>query len=599
MPSLVRRCAPFLLLLTACGAGGGGPAPIGVVDLGVVASTQPTVVSRSFANPFGVSASAALLDGTGGFGVQAGALPASVGAASALDVPVVFTPAGPGAFTGSVSVRFTSGASTRDVTESYRVSAENPLVRTVPTSLDFGTVAPATSVTRTTRIYNDSAISPVYFRNLQSPSPELTLGSPSLPFTIAPGAFADVTFRLQSVAGSAVSGVARLGLGDVGGPVDLAVAANLLVQEIVTDLGFVPFGAANTTAALQFTVPPDAVSFQIEAVGDSSEPLGLGSLTGPGGKVYENAASTGDYVWDYSTEVFTAQVPNTDRPTVQLVPGGGLYTFSIRRAWGTSSGANVRVIVERRPGATNPTGVLDLNVWLTQALPVSAASAASDARLQAVLTGIGTILAGQGITLGDIDYYDVTDPLLDSVTEGEFPSLLRLTTAAAESRLNLFFVTEAIGGNVVGVAGMIGGPKRNGTGASGVMSVYQGFSINIISLVAAHEIGHYLGLWHTVESTGQHDFIDDTLQCPSNGTNTACPVVGGGYLMHWQAVGGTTISNGQGSVIRGHPHLAPAGSGSSKLRAPPQPLVIDPLELATLPAAWCGTCSRCQARSKR
>ena len=150
----------------------------------------------------------------------------------------------------------------------------------------------------------------------------------------------------------------------------------------------------------------------------------------------------------------------------------------------------------------------------------------------------------------------------------------------------------ALGGGVVGVSAMIGGPKQNGTPSSGVMSVYGGFTTNTIGLIAAHELGHFLGLWHTVEQTGDHDFIDDTANCPASGTNTACTVSGGGLLMHWQAVGGTDITDGQGLVIRGHPHMDPGAGGSTKLRTLLAPMLES--ELPLLPSEWCGTCRQCR-----
>jgi hypothetical protein len=599
--TLVRRCAPLLLLLAACGGGGGAAllAPTGPVDLGTVSRTVPTVTTRSFANPFGTQASVALASADGGFGVQGGVLPGVVGPAGAIQVPVVFTPSGPGLATGTVTLRFTSGTSTRDQSETYQVLVESLTLTSSPADLAFGDVAQGTSKQVTTRISNPSSLSPVTYGTVQIGPSELTLLSPTLPVTIVPGGFADLTWRLTSAAGGPVTGLARLGVGAVGGPLDLPVSANLAPQEVVVDLGTVTLGANQTTGVLQFTMPSDGAAFMIEAVGGQNDGYGLASLTGPGGKVYENTDSTGSYIWSSNQEVFTAQVPNTDRPDVQLVSGGGVYTFQIRRYWGLSSTLRVRVLIERRPGGTIPTSRLDLNVWLTQGLPVDAATAEADTRLQTVLGGVGTILAAQGVTLGDVDYYDVADPLFDQVSEGEFPSLLRITSAATETRLNLFFVEEAIGGNVVGVAGMIGGPKANGTGASGVMSVYEGFSTSIISLVAAHEIGHYLGLWHTVEAAGSHDFIDDTLECPANGAGGPCTVGGGGYLMHWQAVGGTTISAGQGTVIRGHPSMAPPATTSTKRLAAPAQLSFDTGELLSLPSDWCATCARCRAQARK
>ena len=62
---------------------------------------------------------------------------------------------------------------------------------------------------------------------------------------------------------------------------------------------------------------------------------------------------------------------------MQLVPGGGTYTFRIRRMSGSSGSVAVRAIIERRAPGTETQGALDLNVWLADGLPVNAAGAAA------------------------------------------------------------------------------------------------------------------------------------------------------------------------------------------------------------------------------
>lgn len=579
-----------------CGGGGGGPGvvPPAVVDLGTVSATRLTVASRTFRNPLGVAATATEPAPAGAFRIDPGSLPVLVAAGASVTLPLIFTPAAPGLEEGDVTLLFTGGTQTAATGESYQATVETLTFSAAPTVLDFEIVMPGAVRDLTTRLSNTSTLSPVTISAFTSPSAEVTILSPSLPFTVQPGAQVDVSVRFTPAAGLELDGLLRLGPGDAGGPLDVAVRANAELREVTTDFGSVAF-VSGDTAELQVEVAADAISLSLEALGGPNDVLGLASLTGPGAKVYENTSSTGAFIWSPGQEAFTAQVPNTDRTDVQLVPGGGLYKFRIRRLSGAATSCAVRAIVESRPGGANVDGVLDLNVWLAQGLVVNAAGAPTETRLQAVLTSLDGILAAQGITLGDIDYYDVNDATYDFVTEAEFGGLLALTSAAGLERLNLFFVQEALGGGVVGVAGTIGGPRVNGTTVSGVMSVYDGFSTGTIGLVAAHEIGHFLGLYHTVEQTGGHDFVDDTAECLSSGTNTACPTAGGGYLMHWQALGGTTITAGQGGVIRGHPLVEPTPAATSKPSSPVAQKAAglkahELFELWGLADHWCGTC---------
>ena len=588
----VGSLALFLAAHPGCGGGGGGGPGVtapAVVDLGAVSATLVTVTSRTFRNPLGVPAMATEPAAAGPFRIDPGSLPVLVAAGGSVTLPLLFSPGAPGLQEGDVTLRFTAGTQSAAASESYRATVETLSFSAAPNQLDFEIVMPRTSRDLTTRLSNASALSPVTISAFTAPSAEVALVSPSLPFTVLPGAQVDVSVRFTAAAGDALDGVLRLGPGDAGGPLDLTLLANQELREVITDFGSVAFSGGDT-AELQVVVSADAISLSLEALGGTSDVLGLAALTGPGAKVYENTSSTGAYIWSPGQEAFTAQVPNTDRTDVQLVPGGGTYKFRIRRLSGSATSCAVRAIVERRPGGLNVDGVLDLNVWLAQGLTVDAAGAPTETRLQAVLTSLDGILAAQGVRLGDIDYYDVNDATYDFVTNAEFGGLLALTSSASVERLNLFFVQEALGGGVVGVAGTIGGPRINGTTVSGVMSVYDGFGTSTIGLVAAHEIGHFLGLYHTVEQTGGHDFMDDTAQCLASGTNTACPTAGGGYLMHWQALGGTTITGGQGVVIRGHPLLDATPSATPKPRHSQALKQSDLFELWSFDEHWCGTC---------
>lgn len=606
-PSFPRWPAGIALaLLAACGGGGGGEAPAvpPVVSMGVVSATLPTHAVVTIENPWNRDATATAGASTGPFSLGAGAVPVTVPGRGSVDLDVVFIPAGPGDAAGTVVVHLEDArGDVHDVPVAASATAE-PVVLTVTTPvLAFGEVLSGDARIVDLLVRNDSALSPAPLSIVAFPAGGWTLLGPALPRTVAPGATETFPVRYQPSGVGDFGGTMTLGADyDPSGPLSAVLAATT-GGRVVTDYGTQTLDTNRRTPVLTVDVPADAISLSLEGEMGTGDAVGLAELTGPGGKVYENTSSTGAFIWIPGDEVGSPTVPNTDRSDVQLVPGGGTYSFRLFRWSGTGATMKVRAIVERRPGPNATIGVLDLDVWLANAITPKAATASTDVYLQQVLDAMDTILSQAGVRLGDVRYHDVTDAKYDDVTDSEFPPMLRLTASVADPRLNLFFVRTALGGGVLGVSATIAGPLRNGTGLSGIMSLYGGgYSASLLGLVAAHEIGHYLGLYHTAESDGSHDFVDDTAECPASGTSAACPTAGGGYLMHWQAVGGTTISPGQAHVIVGHPCVGPDVPPVATLRAltvSRKALLDAALFGASAPEDWCATCARCRSKQPR
>ena len=584
-------------LLVACGGGGGGaPAPTPPTqlekDLGTIPATSPTFFDLEVTSSFS-SAGTVTLEGVGTpLVLGPAALPQPIGAGATIQVPMAFVPSGEGAAEGEVSVRISAGGS--EEVQVTRVTANAiGATLTVPTGpIDFGDVLPGSFANRTVLVQNPSFLSPVSVTNVASSHPGFSVVS-NLPLQVAAGGSASLVLRYNGSAPGTPTTTFTVTSNALNSPHTIQGLGTTGGQDII-DLGTQTFDGNGDTAAMTFDVPADAISFMVEATVPGSSQVGLRRLTGPGGKVYENDQLTGAYIWTPNSPVFTAQVPNTDRTDVQLVPGGGTYTLRLLRWSGGAASTAVKVIVQRRPRTgTDIVATLDLNVFLANVITPTAATASGDATLQTVLTTVDNILQQQGIRLGDIDYYDVTNSAYDDVTQSEFGPMLATSSVASERRLNLFFVRTALGGGVLGVAATIGGPSVNGTELSGVMSLYDPNQANLVGLVAAHEIGHFIGLAHTAESAqngGGHDDITDTLECPSTGTNSVCTIAGGGYLMHWQAVGGTTITNGQGLVIRGHPLMGPRLLGGGPLFGKPF-LPAPEIDVGDdVSPDWCGTC---------
>lgn len=265
-------------------------------------------------------------------------------------------------------------------------------------------------------------------------------------------------------------------------------------------------------------------------------------------------------------------------------------------------------------------GTLDVGIYLVNA-PSGLTAAAAAAAAQSPATELGrmvqtlqSIYQKANICLGTVTFYDVpawaqnryatsidadrTEPC--SVLDQMFANL-----SQPGNTLNFFFVasitSSSQGGTMtVGIDGTIPGPSTVGgtvhsgaavssadlgvgTGPSGCGSAIDftprgGCGADRVAYIVAHEGGHALGLYHTVESLGDaFDPLSDTPQCPcasckpssaTCGTDpktsyqlsvrdcTASAACGSGdNLMFWQLGTGSQgmLSPQQQQVMRGNP----------------------------------------------
>jgi len=592
----MRWSIAVVLLAAACGGGGGGSLPPieQIVEMGLVRPDAPTQLTIILENPFDEKATAEedTEAGLGGpFSLPPTVLPRELGPKGDTFLPVVFTPPAPGTYDGQLTVRFRSeGGRTQDVNLELSAETETPVFTVVTTAISFPELYVGESSTRIVRVRNESFVTPIVI-DMPGTLPGDFTGGLVAPTELTPGAILDIPITYQPQAPGTYDFQLEIEHPLAGSPYRVRVTAQCTtwIPEQVIDFGTVPLSGGQT-GWLEFEMPPDGISFSIEAIGPSTAQPGLLGLEGPGGKIYENATSTGAFVWMPGFEgVFCSTLPNSDRSDVQLVPGGGTYRFRLFMFIGSASSLDVRVIVESRPSGIVSSGELPLNVFLAPGLNIT--DPEGDQRLQDILARADEIFAQSGLSLGDIDYYQLTDATYNDVTEFEFPLLLQESAVATERRVNLFFVQTAFGGGTLGVAGSLPGPAANGTRVSGVMADFDYSSAAAAGHIAAHEIGHYLGLFHTTESDGSHDIIDDTVECPASGTSSACPTVGNDYLMHWQYFSSTlpVITAGQTRVILGHPLLEPpsptTGLTALALRRTPGPVLVD------LPPGYCATCA--------
>lgn len=227
---------------------------------------------------------------------------------------------------------------------------------------------------------------------------------------------------------------------------------------------------------------------------------------------------------------------------------------------------------------------LDLNVFYVGALDWHPQGTRGPELLADALDVVDEILGQADIAIGDVRQIDVPGELPErgtTVPEGdwqgfavlhvrlgvyiELPALLRLSAGANNSAINLFFLRDidplAGDGEPEAEAGGIPGPLgMHGTAGSGIAIATDMMDGDPYRLgrTLAHEIAHYLGLFHTSEADGSvYDALADTPECRTDRDKAGdgldaddCTDAGADNLMFWARTDGTKLTADQIAVLK-------------------------------------------------
>lgn len=339
------------------------------------------------------------------------------------------------------------------------------------------------------------------------------------------------------------------------------------------------------SSEIVFALPLDAVSFTLMArpTTETSDTLAFFELKDPTRATLFDLPMIYDYVdqperWfpDGNGGMISMLVPNSTPDRVNI--RNGRYTTHLTVLRESTDAIDVEVFarVKRAPSGTVAAGTLDLNIYCVTP-ELGAASAGSDGRLQDALVELRRIYATVGITIGDIQYWDVTSTqrsiysVIDTAdaADSELDQMFEISAGQTNNALNVFLVDriDAMSGResgiTLGIAGGIPGAGYvHGTNHSGVAVSFSSELFGTdsegsirIAQTMAHEIGHYLGLFHNSEAGRACDVGEaPTMADP------CAPFAGGDVLadtthadmtnlMYWSAMDGTSLSAGQSFVM--------------------------------------------------
>ncbi|MEM1348551.1 MAG: M12 family metallo-peptidase [Myxococcota bacterium] len=345
-------------------------------------------------------------------------------------------------------------------------------------------------------------------------------------------------------------------------------------EPLTEDLDAYPFdfncaAPESSRVEIAYTIADDTTSYMfapVAADGRRVAPRGIdlpsgGRIDLRGPNSFQLAPSQ---IYGYTNPTIVPATPNF---TSQLEAGAHTYDLD------TDSGDLCSYLLEE----STPGGTIDINLYFVGVPGIDASSAPTNASIQAVLGKFDEIYQAANVQIGTVRYFDADEDttMRYSVIRSQ-QDIQRLVATSARPgdtlddvvSINAFFTQRIALGGAIGVSSGLPGPAGlHGTPGSGVVftsqflgrSFQQGDGRTVdgndyTGIVFAHEVGHYIGLFHTTEQ-GQRSFdpLDDTTQCPL-GTSfpNACPDLNN-LMFPLAGIDHTEVTPNQSFVIQVNP----------------------------------------------
>jgi hypothetical protein len=369
---------------------------------------------------------------------------------------------------------------------------------------------------------------------------------------------------------------------------------NLRADESWLDLGAVYLpGGLGPAPVKAFTLPMlnmGVVLVARDVGGGNSAYVWAESLTGPDGTKFLTPGA-----WDLSAN---RAWPSLGRATAligmapQVVPSPGVWKFSFTRSVQMplqySGSATPGWLYLGMIGRTALAGMeplkLDVDIFVVGNTAGGAAKLSVSPQWKAIAGQVNAIWGPAKIQLGKVSFFDVSGDdgqkylYVDDVSSaGAANEMAGLFETVGKLRPTSTAVAVAVVSGIydmgqpvaLGLSHLAGVPGMAGARSSGlVISIDpqqwtkdqsapagQSIAATVWGTTLAHELGHFMGLWHTDEFDGAlTDPIDDTPGCTISAsvlTPALCPQQAQN-LMFWSPAA-ANLSKGQVTVTRRHP----------------------------------------------
>ncbi len=323
---------------------------------------------------------------------------------------------------------------------------------------------------------------------------------------------------------------------------------------------------ANREVTLEYDIAPDTVAYMVTPISREGRRLTPTMIQTPAGQTIDLQRENG--FQSVPSEFFVSMNPTIIPATAQYAHHleSGRHSYQLQ----TDSKEVCHYLLEEKTLGT----VMDLEIYLVGVTDINAASAPEDPNMGSVIAHFEEIFLQAGVRVGKVNFHDIDGPDRNRYSiirsERDVMNLVALSKTPTDPlSMNIFFVKQfafADGGGAIGISMGLPGPAGlHGTFGSGVVftSEYMNTSFreggqtvdgdDFTGIVLAHEVGHYLGLFHTSEQYGMgFDPLPDTAQCSRGNFPNRCPDLGN-LMFPIASIHHTTVTEDQAWVIRVNP----------------------------------------------